>query len=168
MRIEQVRSTHTTIVNAIKFKMYEQIRVDPFNHPTSRFTRHRWAARDMRHGAQGRRVCTGEERGVGLGELVEVVVTQFVAEAPSTSMEICNRIPTPDTCRSFPGRARGGGCTKPASCPPPTLREVRIRDVDLVPQVLGSHHCRGTGRGGAVVAQRGWGGGGATAAWGGG
>jgi len=113
--------------------MYEQIRVDPFNHPTSRFTRHRWAARDIRHGVQGRRVRTDEEWGVGLGELVEVVVTQFVAEAPSTSMEICNRIPTPDTCRSFPGRARGGGCAKPASCPPPTLREVRIRYVDLVP-----------------------------------
>ena len=61
--------------------MYEQISVDPFNHPTSRFTRHRWAARDMRHGAQGRRVRTDEEWGVGLGELVEVVVTQFVAEA---------------------------------------------------------------------------------------
>ena len=135
--------------------MYEQIRVDPFNHPTSRFTRHRWAARDIRHGVQGRRVRTDEEWGVGLGELVEVVVTQFVAEASSTSMEICNRIPTPDTC-----------CAKPASCPPPTLREVRIRDVDLVPQVLGSHHCRGTGRGGAVVAQRGWGGGSAMATWG--
>ena len=155
MRIEQVTSTYTTIVNAIKLKMYEQIRVDPFNHPTSRFTRHRWAARDMRHGAQGRRVRTGEERGVGLGELVEVMVTQFVAKASSMSMQICNRIPTPDTCCSFPGRARGGGRAKPASCPPPTLREVRIRDVDLVPQVLGSHHCHGTGRGEAMVAQRG-------------
>jgi len=121
MRIEQVTSTYTTIVNAIKLKMYEQIRVDPFNHPTSRFTRHRWAARDIRHGVQGRRVRTDEEWGVGLGELVEVVVTQFVAEAPSTSMEICNRIPTSDTYCSFPGRARGGGYAKPASCPPLTL-----------------------------------------------
>ena len=75
MRIEQVTSTYTTIVNMIKLKMYEQIRVDPFNHPTSRFTRHMWAARDMRHGVQGRLVRTGEERDVGLGELVEVVVT---------------------------------------------------------------------------------------------
>ena len=106
MRIEQVTSTYTTIVNAIKLKMYEQIRVDPFNHPTSRFTRHRWAARDIRHGVQGRRVRTDEEWGIGLGELVEVVVTQFVAEAPSTSMEICNRIPTRGHLLLLPGQGK--------------------------------------------------------------
>jgi len=151
--------------------MYEQIRVDPFNHPTSRFTRHRWAARDMRHGAQGRRVRTGEERGVGLGELVEVVVTQFVAEAPSTSMEICNRIPTPDTCCSFPaGR-------EVVAAPSPRLVLLRLSEKSasvtwilclryLDPMTVVARE--GVERGGAVVVQRGWGGGGAAAAWGGG
>jgi len=38
-------------------------------------------------------------------------------------MEICSRIPTPATCCSFPGGARGGGCAKP----PPAGGEAEAR-----------------------------------------